>query len=131
MRLVFFIILFLFHCNFKTKEENQKEELINYLINLWLSPKENCINYNLPDNPTYIDLKNQNVFSNCKRCHSPGESAVSYLDVEDYNSLRSKIIPFEPFNSTLYLSITTGNMSSYSNSCINSAVKKWIEKGGN
>ncbi len=121
---IIFLSIFIFsYCNLKNEENKEKELLLQQLLNT-----NNCNTYNLSSMPTFTELQNQGVFNSCIQCHN-ALRLDGNLNLQDYEQTRSRVVPYNPQNSLLYQKITTGTMKSYSNDCINEAIRKWIEAG--
>lgn len=129
MRNFFFVTLFfLLFCNLKTEEEKKKEELIiNYLFQQNILTTQ-C-SFSISEQPTFLELNQKNVFSNCIQCHSGVEPKANF-NIENYDQTKSRTVPYHPEESILYLVLVNGGiMEQYSNYCINNAIYQWIKNG--
>ncbi len=143
--LLIFSLLLINQCKLKDEEDKEKETLIQQLLNDNIGDNNNtnnsnnnddnnnnsynCIQYNLSIRPTFTELQEKGVFNNCIQCHNVLKSDGN-LNLLEYNQTISRVEPGDPQNSLLYQKVTTGTMKNYSNSCINDAIRKWIEAGG-
>jgi hypothetical protein len=113
-------------CNLKNEEDKKKEQFIqNILLN---QIQSECKPYYLSEETTFRELHQKNVFESCLRCHNSNNRSGN-LDLKDYSQTRALVVPYNPEESLLYQKVTIGSMKDYSNSCINLAIKKWIEVG--
>lgn len=125
MKIIWLIlVLFLLSCNLKKEKKN--DVLLQYLNDVAFSNKCPFV---ISNAPTFYELKEKNVFSNCISCHSDANPIAS-LSLQNYEQTKSRAIPYNPDSSILYLSVLpNGKMGKYSNVCINDAIYKWIQNG--
>ncbi len=122
--------MLLLSCNLK--KEKKKDVLFQYLNeNLFPNNFNNSYKcqFVLSDIPTFSELKEKNVFSNCISCHSD-TNPKGNLNLQSYEQTRFRTEPYNPQTSILYLSVLPGGkMEQYSNPCITDAIYKWIKNG--
>lgn len=129
MRIFFFLnLIFLLFCNLKTEDKKKKEKLLNNYLLQQIQNSSTC-NFMISEQPTFVELHQKKIFTNCIKCHSGTEPKANF-DIENYDQTKIRTVPYHPEESKLYLVLINGGiMEEYSNFCINNAVYQWIKNG--